>query len=414
VVTDGEVDSALRSIDDLDDQQSRETAKQFVRNTEVDGQALKLIDEVDDQTLRRLTDLDDGAQFRKALARQNTRDVVDAQQIRQTVKTVEELDGPEQRRAMRLVERTPSGGGLKLVRGLDTSKLKRLLSDGCSVSRSPASTTTASSKTASTLSGGCLEQLETFVKEANTDIEDVTPRLNRLDDEMIDAVVTRIGRNPDVADSLVELDKGKLDTLVKKTEGGEMADALDLYSADIPYSEIVSAVDNPDADIASINRGLQIYDNNGININPKSGFNNKKGTIGESVALPEMRSRYPERGYEIKNGVELKDQQGGPYGEFDFVVTDPDGEVVEVTEVKSVDGQASKAETQLGDNLDGIRNGLVGDVGNGIDAEQFTSNLENINKKTIGPEKDTGYNIRLDISDEGFTELTEMIGKRSS
>jgi hypothetical protein len=32
------------------------TPKQFVRNTQVDGQALKLIGEVDDKTLRRLTD----------------------------------------------------------------------------------------------------------------------------------------------------------------------------------------------------------------------------------------------------------------------------------------------------------------------------------------------------------------------
>lgn len=67
-----QLDTAVRRIGKLDGQR-RQVAKQFVRNTEVDGQALKLISEIDESTLRRLTDLDDGTQFRQALARQNTR-----------------------------------------------------------------------------------------------------------------------------------------------------------------------------------------------------------------------------------------------------------------------------------------------------------------------------------------------------
>ena len=127
--TQAEIDDALQKIEELNSEQQR-TAKQFVCDTEVDGQGLKLISEIDEQTLRRLTDIEDSAEFRQALARQNTRGVVDADQIQSATAKIDEIDGVKQTRAKRLIEETSDGAGVQLIDGLkDGTDLRTLLNE---------------------------------------------------------------------------------------------------------------------------------------------------------------------------------------------------------------------------------------------------------------------------------------------
>ena len=130
---------------------------------------------------------------------------------------------------------------------------------------------------------GCEDILDTALENTDLAREDIAPALNRLNSDMERPVVRRIGRNPDIADSLAELENSQIDTLVDSTEGEEMADALELHASDATFDSIVSAAETDGVDLQDVNTGLQRYDNNDIDITMSDDYSDRRGDIGVRV-----------------------------------------------------------------------------------------------------------------------------------
>ena len=143
--------------------------------------------------------------------------------------------------------------------------------------------------------------------------------------------------------------------------------------------------------------------------------------IGESVARQTVRDEYPSsEGYEIYNEVDLLGPQGNDAGEFDFVVVDENDNIVEIYEVKAVDGEASGGLDQAERNLDRIGHTTTNIDSEELDLEQFTSNdpdvanSESIEVSTVGPSSDGNYDLQMPLTAEEFNTLTDIITARNN
>lgn len=264
-------------------------------------------------------------------------------------------------------------------------------------------------------SGDCAswELLKTAVQRSDADLESIAPKLNQLGDDALQSVVRRSAQRPAVVDSLDELSTSQIRDLVGKTEGEELADALELHASDVEYDTVVGIADSDNVDIGDINRGLRVHDSNEIEIS-STDFEGARGDLAESLAYEKVRQEYPEAsGYEVAHEVYLKDAAGRDAGELDYVVLDRNGNVVEIVEVKSVSGKSGT--NQLSIALNRIRSGNVDSVQrDDITIEQFESNLDTIKKNTVGPANDGGYDVNLDLSDAELNALTKAVRERTS
>ncbi|MBX0288644.1 hypothetical protein EGH22_20135 [Halomicroarcula sp. F28] len=344
-------------------------------------------------------------------------DGADNKDVRQAIRN---LDDAEQRKAYKLVGETGDDGAEFLARADAETRANLLLCDVASPAIGGGVVATAglyqtAAPTQRTLSQTSCNPniLSTALKDTDVDAEDITPALNRMDVDMQSPVVRRIGRNPEIAESLDEISNSQIDRLVQNTEGGEMAEALDMYESNANIDSIVSAANTEGVGLGKENRGLQRYDSNDIHISSSADFTGKRGDVGESVALQTVRGEYPSsEGYKIHNNVILKGPQGNEAGEFDFVVSKQDGEIKEVYEVKSVDGAASSGREKTTRELNQI-GGTITDVSDEeLDVEQFRANRDDIDVSAIGPSSDENYDIQMSLTADEFNSLTEIIADR--
>ncbi|WP_226013286.1 nuclease-related domain-containing protein [Halomicrobium salinisoli] len=181
----------------------------------------------------------------------------------------------------------------------------------------------------------------------------------------------------------------------------------------------------PDSDVSDVNRGLKVYHENDVDVPPSKvdaakGFENfddakftaVRGDVGESIGYKALREKYPDRDeYTILNEIYLKGD-GQTRAEIDLVVVDQDGEVVEMAEVKSVTGSSST--TQVGDAIEDAEDGFVDrTTSQRIEVEDITENADNIERTTIGPADDSGYDINTGLTEAEMNALTEAIIARN-
>jgi len=413
-----ELDAAGSLYDEVDD----DKASRLLRRLGDDQQAAFLSDDLDTSTR---TDLYDAWQ---------SSDDLSASDVGEAANTYNGLDSSDQRTYQGLLNRQGEGA-TKLAAESESDSLSTLLDAGCSGTSASVSTSAvgggsalasgtdyaysigADSATLAVGTSDCTDSdtllIEQALADSSADWGDVGAGFSRMDEDMISPVATRMSRNPEVADSLEDLSTSRVKTLADETEGSDMADALELHASDAPYERILSAAKSDDVDLSDLNTGLQRYDNNDIDINPSDAFSERKGDVGESVARQIVANEYSGDEYTIYQGVKLKNPNtGNTQGEFDYVVADSNGDVVEVYEVKAGNNKHTKAMSQLKDSQRRIDNGVAEPKPDGLHVDDFGSDPTEIDRTTIGPSSDSNYDVQMELSDKEFEQLTTIIDKR--
>lgn len=181
-------------------------------------------------------------------------------------------------------------------------------------------------------------------------------------------------------------------------------------------TETVVDWSNQGYDVQAINEALDQYQNSGETLpEPRS---QARGDLGEIVAKPTVMEMYPSsQGYEYTQGVELKSNDHPPdVTEIDWVVTDSEtGDVVAVYQVKSGVGKDGGANDQLKESEGAFKDGDVDylDEAPGLHKDDFTRNLNDIDRYTVGPQDDPDYDRRFDLTDDGLQALLDAIRRNN-
>jgi hypothetical protein len=181
---------------------------------------------------------------------------------------------------------------------------------------------------------------------------------------------------------------------------------------------------NQGYDVVAMNEALDAYQDSGETLHsiPNS---TAQGELGEIVTKQIVTNTYPSsQGYEYVQGVELKNNSHPPdIVEIDWVVVDTNtDEVAAIYQVKSddTDEKAEEAENQITMSREAFENESVDylDEAPSLDTDDFTENLNDIERYTIGPEKNDGpnknppddyYDLTYDLTKNELKALLEAI-----
>jgi hypothetical protein len=190
----------------------------------------------------------------------------------------------------------------------------------------------------------------------------------------------------------------------------------ELRRAGIP-SETIIKWSNKGYDIEAMSESFNQYQASGETLGslPRS---TAKGDLGEILAKPKIKRMYPRsQGYEYVQGVELKRNRHPPdITEIDWVVVDTNtGNVVAVYQVKSDDTKkkVKEAEDQLKTSKEEFENNDVDHLAKApsLDTDDFTDNLDEIERYTVGPKKNSApyYDIPFDLTGDELEALLDAI-----